>query len=321
MKKMETGTEIGAVIVAAGMSTRMRQFKQLMKVGEMTMAERVIDNFKRAGVGEIVMVTGYRAGLLEKALSGSGITFLHNDSYETTEMFDSAKIGLAYLKNRCRRVLFCPVDIPFFTVETVGRVMESDALLACPVCRGRTGHPIAIDARLIPALLEYRGEGGLKGAIDDLGVETDLIDVDDPGALMDADTKEDFRKLVDLHNARAVRPQAEVFLENGKLFFNKGTVSLLRNIQSLGSVREACEKTGISYSKGWSVLHQAEEGLGYRIVERQTGGRDGGMSYVTEEGWDLVKKYERFAKEVQDFAEVKYKELFAAEPCLGREQD
>ena len=51
----------GAVIVAAGMSTRMKQFKQLMKIGEMSLAERVIVNFRRAGVKDIVMVTGFNA--------------------------------------------------------------------------------------------------------------------------------------------------------------------------------------------------------------------------------------------------------------------
>ena len=47
----------GAVIVAAGMSTRMKQFKQMMKIGNFTMAERVVINFKRAGIQDIVMVT------------------------------------------------------------------------------------------------------------------------------------------------------------------------------------------------------------------------------------------------------------------------
>ena len=51
---------VGAVIVAAGMSTRMKQFKQLMKIGNLTMAERVVINFKRSGIRDIVMVTGYR---------------------------------------------------------------------------------------------------------------------------------------------------------------------------------------------------------------------------------------------------------------------
>ena len=83
---------IGAVIVAAGMSTRMKDFKQLMKIGDLTMAERVIVNFRRAGVKDIVMVTGFQAKRLEKELCHLGVTFLRNEHYETTQMFDSATI-------------------------------------------------------------------------------------------------------------------------------------------------------------------------------------------------------------------------------------
>ena len=41
--------KIGAVIVAAGMSAQMRDFKELVKTGELSMAERVVLNFRRAG--------------------------------------------------------------------------------------------------------------------------------------------------------------------------------------------------------------------------------------------------------------------------------
>ncbi len=41
------------------MSARMKDFKQLMKIGDLTMAERVVVNFRQAGVNDIVMVTGY----------------------------------------------------------------------------------------------------------------------------------------------------------------------------------------------------------------------------------------------------------------------
>ena len=104
----------GAVIVAAGMSKRMRQFKQLMKIGDMSFAERVVMNFKKAGVDDIVMVTGYQADQLEESLKGLDVVFLRNEQYETTQMFDSAKIGLSYMQGRVDRVFFCPVDIPFF---------------------------------------------------------------------------------------------------------------------------------------------------------------------------------------------------------------
>lgn len=65
---------IGTVIVAAGMSTRMKDFKQLMKIGDLSMAERVVLNFQRAGIRNIVMVTGFQGKLVEKSLQHFGST-------------------------------------------------------------------------------------------------------------------------------------------------------------------------------------------------------------------------------------------------------
>ena len=63
-------------------------------------------------------------------------------------MFDSVRIGIAYLKGKCDRLLFTPVDIPLFTASTVQTLLESNAQLASPFCDGRRGHPTLISASL-----------------------------------------------------------------------------------------------------------------------------------------------------------------------------
>ena len=125
---------VGALITAAGMSSRMGDFKPMLNIGSISIAQRVIATFQQAGVDKIVMVTGYNATLLERHLAGNGVVFLRNEAYETTQMFDSVKIGLRYLQHKCDRVLFTPVDIPLFTAATVRALLESAAELACPVC-------------------------------------------------------------------------------------------------------------------------------------------------------------------------------------------
>ena len=262
---------IGAVIVAAGMSTRMDDFKQLMKIGNLTMVERVVVNFLRTGIKDIVMITGYRGDEVEKSLRHFGVTFLRNENYETTQMFDSAKMGLAYLQDRCDRIFFCPADVPFFSGDTVKELLEQDGEIVFPVCQKKIGHPIRIDADLIPSILEYQGDRGLKGALDSLGIEPVQIPVKDEGAITDADTKEDYEHLVEIHNSRLIRSGVKVWLMKEKSFFGPGTVTLLNQIETMGSVREACKCTGISYSKGWTILHAAENELGYPIVERKPG--------------------------------------------------
>lgn len=187
---------IGAVITAAGMSSRMGEFKPLLKIGSMSMAGRIAATFRQAGAETVVMVTGYRADELESHLSGSGIVFLRNPDYERTHMFDSAKIGLAYLSDKCDVILFTPVDIPLFTDATVRTLLESGEKLACPVFGGQTGHPLLMSADVAKRILSDSGEDGLRGAITRCGVDMVEIAVNDEGILYDADTPQEYRKLL-----------------------------------------------------------------------------------------------------------------------------
>ena len=189
--------KFGAVIVAAGMSTRMKAFKQLMNVGDMTMAERVINNFLDAGISEIVMITGFKGLEVEERLKDYKVTFIRNEDYESSQMFDSAKLGLEYLQNRCDKVFFTPVDVPFFKAETVKLLMESQGKLICPSFNMKKGHPVLIDSSLISDILSYNGEGGLKGALSACCKNPLFVNVRDEAILYDADTPEDFKKLTE----------------------------------------------------------------------------------------------------------------------------
>lgn len=305
----------GAVIVAAGMSTRMKQFKQLMKIGEMSLAERVIVNFRRAGVKDIVMVTGFNADQLEKSLRGFDVTFIRNENYEHSQMFDSARLGLQYLNGRCDRVFFCPVDVPFFTDQTVKaeiQMMDTDpqVKVVIPESGGKAGHPLLLNGDVLPYILSYSGEQGMKGAYKSLPEgSTARIMVEDEGAVTDADTQDDFRKLVDIHNDRILHPVVKLSFASTSMFFGPGTVSLLREIDRCGNVREACENCGFSYSKGWTIIRSCEEKFGYNIVDRQAGGLTGGTAKVTDKGHDLLSVYEELEAELSELADERFRKL------------
>lgn len=188
--------KFGAVIVAAGLSSRMGDFKPMLNIGPISVAQHVIAAFRQAGVNRIVVVTGHNAAQLREHLSDSGVIFLHNEHYQTTQMFDSAKIGLSFMKNCCDRVFFTPVDIPLFTPLTVKKLMESDSNLVSPMYAGKQGHPLLMSAAVIDAILKDFGEGGLKGAVTRLRIPMTHVEVDDSGVLRDADTPEEFQALL-----------------------------------------------------------------------------------------------------------------------------
>ena len=302
--------QIGALIVAAGMSTRMGEFKPMLSIGSISVAQRVIATLSQAGVSKIIMVTGYNATILERHLSGNGIIFLRNEQYETTQMFDSVKIGLSYLQDKCDKVLFTPVDVPLFTAKTVKTILDSGAPLAVPMCEGKQGHPILIANTLIPEILNDCGEMGLKGAMDRCSVPLQRIDVEDFGTIHDADTPEDFSELVEYHNSQLVRPVVSVTLNREKPFFDSKIAMLLMLIDETRSVRAAGQRMQLSYSSCWNIIRTLESQLNDTLIERSQGGAGGSTSVLTERGRDLLARYLAYEKHLKQQAHDLYAEYF-----------
>lgn len=76
--------------------------------------------------------------------------------------------------------------------------------------------------------------------------------------------------------------------------FGKGPCLLLETVDKLGSLNKAAIKLNMSYSKAWSIIKRAESMLGFSLLERQTGGIDGGGSYLTPRAKVLIKTYRDF---------------------------
>ena len=302
--------QIGALIVAAGMSKRMGEFKPMLSIGSISVAQRVVATLSQAGVSKIVMVTGYNATVLERHLSGNGIIFLRNEAYETTQMFDSVKIGLRYLLDKCDKVLFTPVDVPLFTAKTVKTILDSGAPLAVPMCEGKQGHPILIADELIPEILADSGEMGLKGAMDRCSVPLMRIDVEDFGTIHDADTPEDFSQLLQYHNSQLVHPVVNVSLAKEKPFFDSRIAMLLMLIDETSSVRAAGQRMQLSYSSCWNIIRTLESQLNYPLIERSQGGAGGSTSVLTERGKELLQRYSAYELLLKDKANELYEQHF-----------
>jgi len=304
----------GAVIVAAGMSSRMGDFKPLLKIGTISMVQRIISTFQQAGVFPIVLVTGYRSAELEKHISKLGVICVRNENFASTQMFDSAKIGFSYIMSKCDRTFFTPVDIPLFTVNTIMSIMASHANVVKPVCHGADGHPILLSCELLPALISAGHDKGLKNAIDECCDCIETVDVTDEGILQDADTPADYQCLIEKHNRQLLRPSIEISLMGENRLFDNTSAFLLHMIAYTGTVKGACEKMQISYSKAWGMLSTLEENLGFALIDRRPGGECGGASQLTPDGKNLLNRYERFTEKVKQFADECFIECFKSCP-------
>lgn len=302
--------QTAALIVAAGMSSRMGGFKPMLNIGSISVAQRIIATLHQAGVRKIVMVTGYNAVTLERHLAGNGIIFLRNEHYQTTQMFDSVKLGFSYLQDKCDRVLFTPVDVPLFTAKTVQLLLETQADMACPEYQGQQGHPILLSTALLPKLLADCGEQGLRGAMERCGGKMALVPVDDPGTLHDADTPEDFSALLAYHNSQLVHPVVSVSLNREKPFFDSRIAMLLMLVDETRSVRAAGQRMQLSYSSCWNSIRTLESQLAFPLIQRSQGGAGGSTSVLTPEGRQLLEKYTAYEQRLKDCAADLYDEYF-----------
>ena len=82
--------------------------------------------------------------------------------------------------------------------------------------------------------------------------------------------------------------------DNGKKFFGEGPARLLRGVEETGSLRAAAMSMDMAYTKALKLIRNAETALGFALVRRSTGGKDGGGSFLTEGGKEWLQRYEAY---------------------------
>ena len=94
-------------------------------------------------------------------------------------------------------------------------------------------------------------------------------------------------------------PKYKIWLEtkNGQGVLGDGKWLLLKAIEQNGSLMAATEKLGISYRNTWNRLKKIEKLLGYSLIEKKRGGKDGGNTILTENGIKLVQAFDNFHSE------------------------
>jgi molybdenum cofactor cytidylyltransferase len=80
------------------------------------------------------------------------------------------------------------------TVAAVAAALAAGAPLAAPVYRGQRGHPIGFARRFRDALTALTGDRGGRDILAQHAQELRLIEVDDPGVLLDIDHAADLEK-------------------------------------------------------------------------------------------------------------------------------
>ncbi|MGD9977571.1 MAG: winged helix-turn-helix domain-containing protein [Bacteroidales bacterium] len=98
--------------------------------------------------------------------------------------------------------------------------------------------------------------------------------------------------------------------DNGNPVLTEEHFELLLDIGELGSLVASAEKMQISYRKAWGLLRESEKTLGFSLIEKHRGGRDGGNTVLTPCGLKLVEAYRELREEFDASVKIIVKNFF-----------
>lgn len=194
---LESAELITGIIIAAGFSSRMKTFKQLLPLNGLPAVIQAVKSLQAGGLQDIRVVVGYKSEQLIPLLRNLNVKVHINERY-AEGMFTSIQVGVADLPQQTKGFFLLPADTPIISRETIRSLIhafQTQNEIVYPCYLGHRGHPPLVSARYVPDILNWKEEGGLRAFLN--GFENYAVDVPvkDQGILLDMDTPWDYLKL------------------------------------------------------------------------------------------------------------------------------
>jgi molybdenum cofactor cytidylyltransferase len=192
---------IGGLLISAGLSQRMGDFKPLMDFNSKSFVVNITEKLLIV-CDEVVVVTGYKNEKVETEIESKIqnteskiLKCVYNPSY-AQGMFTSLKTGLTYLKD-VDWILFHFVDQPFhsekFYTELIAQANSSYDWIQ-PVHEGKEGHPLLFNQKVAGMVTESADDFQLRIIRDDPEIRKKNWECNYAAILNDFDTPEDIVK-------------------------------------------------------------------------------------------------------------------------------
>jgi molybdenum cofactor cytidylyltransferase len=195
-------TRVGAVILAAGQSSRFRAgggldlTKLVARIDGEPIVRRVVEAALAAKARPVVVVTGYARDSVEAALADLDVRLTFSPKF-ASGLASSLKAGLAATPSDVAGALVLLGDMPWIEPRLIDALIDAflarkDALAAIPSREGRRGNPVLLGRGLFEAAMRLTGDEGARRLIGALSA-SELVEVEAPdtSVTFDIDTPED----------------------------------------------------------------------------------------------------------------------------------
>ena len=187
--------ELCGILLAAGQSVRFGNNKLLQPLPDGTpLITQTVRNM-RTVLDKVVVVVPPQHTVLSDALESQAVELIVN-AKASEGMGSSLACGIA----ACREVngwVIGLADMPWIqpaTIQQIVLALREGRSLVAPRYQDQRGHPVGFHHRFGAKLIKLHGDKGARAIVEQHTTELHLIDVDDPGILLDVDTPADLTR-------------------------------------------------------------------------------------------------------------------------------
>ncbi|HSC18037.1 MAG TPA: molybdopterin-binding/glycosyltransferase family 2 protein [Rhizomicrobium sp.] len=190
---MPRAPKIGAVVLAAGASSRLGANKLLTEIDGKPLVRRVVEAALASGAAPVVVVTGNEAERVQTALAGCDVHLMNNPDF-SSGLSSSLRCGLKALPEDCDSAIIVLGDMPAVTSALIDRLIAAfdpaeDRAICVATHGGKRGNPVLFARRFFAEIEAIEGDVGARGLIGaypelvyevEAGSDAPLIDIDTP---------------------------------------------------------------------------------------------------------------------------------------------
>ncbi|HZY10337.1 MAG TPA: nucleotidyltransferase family protein [Bacteroidota bacterium] len=187
---------ISAIVLAAGASARMGEPKAILKIGEKTFLQHIVDVLYSACILDTVIVLGNDAVKIQNTLDWFQGKVVINDNWQQGQL-SSIIAGMNRLNGTdLHGVMICPVDHPLISqgllVDLLQTFWKSKKKIVLPVYDQKRGHPVIFSKELFDELKSAPINVGARFVVRQHSNDVAELVTTEEGVVQNIDTPEDY---------------------------------------------------------------------------------------------------------------------------------
>ncbi len=191
------------ILLAAGLSVRMKSSKPLLDFGGMPLLARLLEECRQSLVDAVVVVLGHEKERILEQVDFSGAQVVENPNYKSgqTSSFQSA---LEAMDPGTEAFLNLPVDHPLVTRKEIDALIQAyrnrqdSSRIFIPTFEGQEGRPVLFEISLRQEILALNPDEPVNGIIEKFRDSISHVPVVNPYILKDMDTPEDYQECLEI---------------------------------------------------------------------------------------------------------------------------